>query len=567
MISERQGPTRSTQTNQILALCQAVLDGGGAEADARRAVDERDAALDTSRREFADAVAADLEADPAAQQWYPFAQTVLAGYDEYKKALGELRDGLKARGKPLESAILALTIATERLFLATDAYEARMVSEGPSRFPMQNYLANMTHLVREGTLSREGYSDILDRTRAYFESCLKEMQNAPESEPPDAIARLMAAFGQCVDAMTEMQRWLQDGDTAHLDRGLTQLEDGQAACETGFAFHRQQKFAAGPTSSAVANAFISAAQQVKAGHYPVEAFMENVAQLEMHAQRIRKDFESACQVSTTSATIQEEIPRAMEAFDLHDEAIEAYRRFLEHKNPADLDEGNARLIEAMKRLDEAKMTFDSVSEREGKTVCPRCGTLNDPANRVCGQCNAALPRMAGGEHTSFEIGEGGAVAPGQDYVLTDNMKRVIEETNKIATGDITPDQYRATLRWMEGVVAAGETSLAAQPNLVVDHFPEEEREQAAVEKGLVDETKAMLADGLQRMRGSLKEMEEFLADGDQQHLMTGLRAFWDASQQVYQVQRIGQMAARAADEGTPEAPPAIDEPVDPGRVG
>lgn len=548
MISERQGPTRSEQTNQLLTLCKGALDGLVADEAVREALDARERALDEARTGFAAGVAQEVEANPDAQQWHPFALAVLTGFDEYKKALSDARGALRQKGAPLETAMKAITTATERLFLATEVYEARLVSVGSSAHPMQNFLVNMTEAMKRGDLSRDAYADILVKGRSYFQSCMGEMRNAPESEPPEAIAALLAAFGQCHDAVLEMERFLGDGDERHLDVGLTRLEEGQTALQEGFSLHRRQKFAQGPTSSPVANTFIAAAQMVKQGQYPVETFASDLVGLREHLAKIRSNFEGVCQAASSAAAVQEEIPRAMEAFDIHLEAIEAYERFVERRDPTDIERGTARLIEAIKRLDEAKMTFESIAESEGKVHCPRCGALNANGLRVCGACSAALPWVADGASPSFNIGEGGEVdSSAQAFVFTENMKRVIEETNKVAAGEISGPEYCATLDWMGRVVDEGKAALAATPTLVVESFPEEERERAELEKGLVEETRQMLSDALDALRASLEEMRAFVDDGDQDHLVKGLREFWDASQQVHQVQRVGEMAAQSGE--------------------
>ena len=555
-ISERQGPTRSEQTNQLLSLCQGVLDGQVSEQALRDALDAREQALVAARREFADGLAAITEGDGPPPSWEPYAQAVLVGFGENAEALAAIRVGLRQKGAALEAAMKALVLSTDRLVLATDAYEARLVSEGPSPHPMQNFLINMSEAIKRGDLSKEAYADILGKGRVYFESCMSEMRNAPAGEPPEAIAALLAAFGQCRDGIAELGRYLSDGDAAHLDSGLEWLEKGQTAVAEGFALHRRQKFAEGPTSSPIANTFISAAQMVKQGQYPVETFENDVAALREHLAKIRAGFEGICQAASSNPAIQEEIPLAMEAFDVHEEAIEAYQRFLEHRNVADLEQGNAKLIEAMKRLDEAKMTFESISESEGKVHCPRCGTLNATGTRVCGACNAALPWLAPGSTTSFAIGEGGEVdSSAQTLVVTDHMKRVIEDTNRVAAGEITGDQYCATLDWMGRLACEGQAGLAATPGLVVESFPEAEQERARAEKDLVDQTREMLTAAMADLQASLDELRRFVDDGDQDHLIKGLREYWDASQRIYQVQRIGEMAARAAG----EAPGAPDE--------
>lgn len=559
MISERQKPTRSEQTNQLLALCQGAAEGAVEEGVAREAIESREAALETARRQFAEGVEVELESNPAARQWEVFSRVVIVAFDEQRKALAVLKGALRHKGKALDDAMAGLITATQRLFVATEAYEARLVNEGSSAHPLQNYIVNMTEAYKRGDLARESYDDILRHGRGYFQRCIGEMRNAPPEEPREAISALEEAFTRCDEGLASLESWAASGDNARLDSGLAAFEEGQAAVQEGFALHRRLRYESGPTSSPIANTFINAARLVAQGQYPLETFKNDLAVLREHLARLRRGFEGACQASTNSSIIQDEIPRAMEALDLHEEAVEAYERYCTTRNPADIETGTTQLVEAIKRLEQSKLIFDQASEREGKVACPRCGALNGGGHRVCGACNAALPWVASGATTSFAIQEGGEVdSAAGDLVLTENMYRVINDTNRVAAGEITGEQYAATLDWMAGIVAEGRAALQSTPDLTVDSFPEEEREQAKLEKGLIDETRESLAQAMQSILDSLEELRCFIDDGDQQHLMKGLVEFWEASQQVHRVQRIGEMAARAAESSAPAPPPVAE---------
>lgn len=547
MISERKGPTRSEQTNQLIDLCQGVLDGRGSLEAMTQFLSQREEGLAQARADYLKNVSD--EGERFAIEWADSIQLVVDGFDLYAAALATVRSYLSnQRPEALRQGIEELTRATERLLLALDFYDNRYMTTGPSDAPFINTLYRATEAVSRGEMPRENFQRLMAETHSFAERCIEELAaKAPPEIPADAVDRIRVGYQQFLDAIIEIEKFLTDSDHAHFQTGIAMAEQSQAAMKDGLETWRKESFEAGPTTSPIANTYVQAAAMMKQGKLDRAFFEQSLDRLDQHLNEVRRGFESLCRVPTESALIQEEIPRVLEAFDTHEEANAAYRRFLTSNNPADLDEGTEKLIAAMRQLDESKVALDRQSEQQGKIMCPRCFVANESYARVCASCGAGLPRV---EHlqeksSTFDMGEGGQVDADQEVVITENMARLIKESNLVLEGKITPEEYESTLQWMEGLLDNGERGLAAQPYVNPQAFPESERKKVEYESRLVEETKDMLREGIENARLGVQELRGFLVDGDQQHLIDGLRTLFEAQRQVYQVQRIGEVAARS----------------------
>jgi len=68
----------------------------------------------------------------------------------------------------------------------------------------------------------------------------------------------------------------------------------------------------------------------------------------------------------------------------------------------------------------------------------------------------------------------------------------------------------------------------------------------------VDETVDLLQQGIQEFHNGLEVMRSYLDKRQRDTLVTGIRIVWEASQKIYQVQRMGQLAEQIENEPAPE---------------
>lgn len=469
-----------------------------------------------------------FEEDSAGQDesWQPLIHATLEAYDSV----------LRTPNDPEARA---------RLLDALAACEARLMTEGSSAYPVQNVLLYATSAARAGTLAADVFAQVVQAAKSHFEQCAEAYHETPP---------LAQSFRSCAAALAELLRFTEDRDAAHLDRGLQMLEPAQAAVDENLAKLAQLRLEKGPTSSLIANAFIAAANMLKGGAMSPEMFAASLDGLEQQVRQMRRNLEKAREEAPTSATLTEQVPRIDAAVEKHEAAVASWRAWFEDQHAARLDEGIAHLIEGVAQLDAARAILEGAAITT--VLCPHCGAANQGAAASCAQCGRALPRVRVSPTTGVLESETGD----PDLVLTDNMKRVIDDINRVASGIITPDDFRATLDWMGGMVEVTSRRLSEAPRLDPESFPEDEREQAQAAGRLVDDTRELLGEGIQAMREALAELRSYLRDGQRQHLSDGLRLFWAASKRVYQAQRVGEMGAVRLSPGQVRvAPPPDDE--------
>jgi len=558
MMTERKGPSRSEQTNQLIALCQQVLDGQLGPEGLEPLLSSRETGLVQAREDFFRN--ANSEGQEFALRWADSITAVLDRFDAYGAALGSIREFMRSRRKEqLQEGMDALATAADALLGAIDAYENRYLIDGPTDNPVLNMLIHTSGAVREGKLPKAEFERIVGETRTYFEGCLKEVTEPPPGQPQQALDRWKAALTRYLDGVNEMLRFVGDDNGAHLDTGLSMVREAMEMLKEGSDLYKRQ-YEEGPTPSKVANTYIHAAHMMKEGRFDRALFEQGLDQLDKTLRESRQTFESLCNVPTESVVIQEEIPRALEAYDLHEEANAAWRRYLQTNDPADLDEGIQKLTEAATRLETSKAIFEQSSERHGKVMCTKCFAPNENTSRTCVSCGAVLPRVEhlGEMASTFNMSEGGKVSADDDVVITEHLARIIQETNAVAEGKISNERYEETLQWMEGLLDDAERKLAATPFINPEAFPAEEREKVERERDMVEETKGLLREGIENTRYGLQQLRNFTFDGDQQHLIDGLRTVWEASRTVLHVQRIGEVASRNIVDSEGSRPPSFE---------
>lgn len=552
-----QQPTPSTQTNKLLDLCRAVLSGEpGKLNELNLYLQERVMALDQARASFLEAVAAEGEAFAAA--FRESIDAVLETFEQVAEAQGTLAMFLKDRQPVrLERGIDQLIQATNNMYVAVTHYESRYAQTGPSQFPVLNFFTKAVASLKAGEMSSDDFRVAADGGRQFFEKAVEEIDQSSKKDEKGVPERREACL-LIIQAFQQMERNLGENDLLELD--LRMLEEGFAKLEAALKLYQQGAFMETPTESPFVNWVIHAAEGVKAGLYPSQVLKEALDFLESNVREARRQFESSAQVPVSSALLQDEIPRTLEAFDLHDEAIAQMRATLPGPTPEQLDAGIAALSHAVSSLKGSADVYQNVADREGKVLCPRCGEPNLPDLRVCTKCSGPLPRVADpqfnqGAASTFEVRETDEPRPEQapDMVMTNHLKRLFDACEAIEQKQITAEEFLEVIDWAEGLLEQGESQLESMPRPGIPTGLSEEEEQSLQEQiGLVDETVELLEQGIQEFRSGLDVMRTYVDKRQRDTLVTGIRVVWEGSQKIYQVQRMGQLAEQIENEPPPE---------------
>ncbi|MBM3462263.1 MAG: hypothetical protein FJX76_09200 [Armatimonadetes bacterium] len=470
-----------------------------------------------------------------AMPWGEMKDPTLALYDSSLLALERVLQADAPFRGPAADQFLA---EYERLQQAALTCFGRASLEGPSAYPVANALMHATRAVRAGHISREDFGRIVSAARMEFEAGAASVRQA-QGEPAEAIVAMDAALRQCAEVLTRLER----AEPSAMDGCLEDFEAAQAALADAMLLHRKLKMESGPTSSPVVNVFVMAADGVKTGAFPAAMFEQNLDGLANHVAQMQRELEQA----RSSASLEAAVPLLEATVANHAQALAEYRRYFSENDPGALDAANALLIEAAAWQEQARQ---ALSVGGDLSLCPRCGGLCEGGAPVCKSCAQPLPGN-----------------PECDLPMTDHVRRVVDDVNRVLNGAISVEDFEATLGWMDSVAVSTQAQLRNAGSIDPAAFVEpDEQEQAIMVSGLVEETKQMLADAIGAVRASLGQMRGYVAGRDPQHLSVGLRMFWSACKDVRQAEQVARMsAARLAPTQLEVAPMPVDDdetPVD-----
>lgn len=561
-----QEPTRSQQTNRLIALCQAVASGSD-PGPLHSYLEERRTGLAGARADFLHRAGA--EGESFRSGFRPEIDAVVEQFDLHAAALDEIVAWFEDHDPDhLDAAVASLIENTPKLLQALENYEAKFLVVGPTEFPMVNILLKAVPNVKSGQLPASELQAMLKGAVETFQKAIAEIDASAMKNDPGVPERRLG-YERVLEGLVRMQQWGADGQVAHLDAGLEIVEDGHHQLQAAHNKFQEAQFTGGPTTSPMANWVISAAEGLRAGKYPPEILQQALQWFSEETNRIRENFEATAGTPTTSVLIQEELPKTMEAFDLMDEALVFLRNA---RSADDLAQGVAGLKDAVQRLHESQKAYLEAGEREGKVLCPQCQRPNAPENRRCEQCGMTLPRVmdeayTAGALSTFEVRENQprGLSDEDQMVMTTNLKRLFDAAEAVHARQITDDEFLEVVAWAEGLLNDAERRLADLPTLDVQlEIPEEERATFQEQKAMADETRDLLRRGIDEFRDGLGTMRSYVERPDQQTLVLGIRTVWEGAKKIHQCQKMGDAVSRmeTQESGAPSATARRSDQVD-----
>lgn len=131
--------------------------------------------------------------------------------------------------------------------------------------------------------------------------------------------------------------------------------------------------------------------------------------------------------------------------------------------------------------------------------------------------------------------------------MTTHLKRLFDACEAVDQGQMTADEFVSILDWAEGLLDQAEAQISKVPRPAApEDVAEEEREQIQEQLHLVDETEELLTQAIGDFRGGLDMMRSYLDSKSRDALVQGIRTVWEASQRLYQVQRMGETVEQMA---------------------
>jgi len=539
-------PTLSPQSNRLIELCEAILEGQADVEELEALLDEMTIGLEKARQDFMDQ--ANKQGEHYLEQMQEEMNLVLQSFDEYQAGLDEIFKFIRERNVDyIKNGVSIIIEATNHILDYLTVYEAKSLQLGPTSFPILNMLILMTESFNKGEISEDEFRFMIYNATQFFEKILDELDGYEGDKALDAIETLKEGYEKFVEGLDKMDEGAKAHNDLIIEDALEIIRESQEIIKSGYTKFNDEMFLSGPTESPYANLLISSIEGHKQGIFPKDIVMENLTKYEEEIRSLRVDVEGLMSIPTENPELEEEYPRTEEALDTIDEAIEDVKAYFNDNNVQHLNQAVDKLKKGVEILKESKDTYDDIGEREGKIACIRCGHLNDPSARVCGKCNAVLPKIEGepAMQSTFQVGEAGQIDSGigQEFVMTENVKKIVDASADLRDGRITFEEYEKTLNWMEGILRKSLMEMeAGQTTINIDSFAEEDKELATEQKEMIDDTIDLLRDGINEFMRGITQLRQFGADPDVEHLRQGLETCIEASMKIYQVQKIGEIA-------------------------
>jgi len=492
-------PTLSPQSNRLIEMCEAVMTGQADISELSELLDEMYKGLEKARQDFISQ--ANKQGKKYLEQMQEEMKLVLESFDEYQQGLDGISLYLQGRNvQYIKDGVPIIIDATNNILDYLTVYESKSLQLGPTSFPILNMLILLTETYNKGELGEDEFRFMIHNATEFFNKIIDEFEGYEGDEAIEAIETLKEGYHKFVDGLDKMDEGAKAHNELLLEDALEIIKSSQEIMKSGYMKFQDEMFLSGPTASPYDNLMLSTIEGHKKGVFPKDILIENLEKYEEEIISLRIDVEGLLSIPHENPAIDDEAPRTEQAFDLLEEAIDEIKCYFQDDDMSHLDIAAERIKEGSNILEESRKVYDDIGEREGKVACVRCGNLNDQGSYSCTQCNAMLPKiMEGAIQSTFTVQEGGEIGTGieQDFMMTENLKKLVDASAAVRDGRIEFDEYEKTLNWMERILKTSLQEMeAGQTTINIDAFAEEDRELAGQQKEMIDDTVSLMMEGI-----------------------------------------------------------------------
>lgn len=409
-------------------------------------------------------------------------------------------------------------------FEAMENYSKFFASQGPYSSPWSNTLSRIASAIGKGLVDEP----IWEETLQGFESAIGQKinsLNATALPGKTACAENYQQALETVRALMEAES-LQEAD---LKPQLLELEE---ATLMGDKIERLMVDGLeGPTPMPVANVIVAVSRKALAGELEgslAASFLDDYATM---MDRYWEAFEKSVARPQDSALVHQEIPKALEYGDQHDQAVEELTAALKANDKAKAEGALGKLMETAGKLAESREVFETAAKHQTHAVCPGCGRANPSENRRCEACGAVLPTEAGtGTSSTFNVLSGPTLEETQELGMTENVAKLFNACDAVAEGHISLEQFQAVVaEALTGLKEfARELDEIAEDMLDESEMPEEvQKVWQESHLPYVLEVGSHFAAGISDCEAGLASMLAYVQDQDKELLIEGVRTVWE----------------------------------------
>ncbi len=549
-----QGETPSPLCNHLLEQVKLRLEDSLSEAELKSGVSEALASLEQAREQTLE----NLERDGAKDDVLEAFEKSFDDMQIALEAIDEFASGATAESH--EAVRLTIFRAANATAYAVTTMQQAQFSEGPTDMPLFNALFKMKEGYLEGGVEgdqlREALTNIVKMTKAAIQELV-----ASEGEQPPQRDGLVRAYEEQIESLERVGETISEGqkDKSEVDDAFAELLRTSNGVKEAMALLNEAIMSQGPCRLARTNVLLSASDTFRAGGIGVEPFGSTLDEFETEIREEKAAVLELSALPNQSEPVAKEIRGVKEAYDLHEEALGMFAEFLDGEGgPEDFEKAQKLLIEASEKLSDHKEALEKLGESEGKVSCVRCGTLNDPNNRVCDSCSAQLPQQAGvggiASTMDFQEADGSATIGHGELEMTSNLERLFLAVNEIAEERSSDDEFEEVLLWMDNLIVNATATMPEVPNMAnnPDYSPELVEQIGQLQEELNGQRDLML-EGMATIRSALNTLQSFTEGRDKNTLVKGVREVRDGAIKMQQSERALALITEALQAAAAEA--------------
>ena len=420
-----------------------------------------------------------------------------------------------------DAGTLAHAGSVQLNILFSELRNTALRAQGPTDIPNLNLILQAWDNCKTDLTAGEALRGLAEAERMACIGALRDLEQAPKTDEIELLNKAWDTHLRC------MNRLAMAFDAGKLEEVGKEVENSKTTFERikeVMPAAMMSQRTAGPTPDPQANLVISLAADVEATRIHESVLVEALNDLYKALVETREQFEKAAGSASDSVLVQEEIDRAREALELQDTALREFAEFLQNREVLVMRSAVFKLERSAIALYECYEQFQSIADREGKTVCVRCSHYSPSNRKNCEKCGASLPVMAStSQASSIDAREGepvGASAP-QGPVLTENMVRIYTAVNKVHEGEITKEQFLKEIEWFEGLLEKNSSWDQEEPDL--DAVSEDERPQAEAVIKALDEAEEMFRQGWGELQQACEHWRTYVETEVRTELEEGVR--------------------------------------------
>ena len=545
--------TPSPSTNALIELAEQVTQKQAQLEPLEQLLNQRLETVLASREDFERRAEAMGEAFTI-----PTSELIDQVHDYFDAYEDTVRSMLSYREKESAKLLLdgnaRLVELTEPMMHTVQAYSRAFMTFGPSPYPLVNAVTNILRNMLEGTANQQTLDLIVNEAVEQNAAAVAEIDGSPAGRS-EGWQKKRAAFERVSAAAKAVK---PVASTEEIEGATALLKEAFEAISQADELIFSENMAQEPTPMPAANVLINTARGVLSGIYSAEVMEETLAWYQGYMSAVEEQFNMAVEGETDSVLLLDELPRTREIADLHSEVIEDLTDALGDFNADSVEPILEELIEVVGRLHDSSKVYMEVAAREGKVVCVACGEPNPPTDRSCQKCGQKLPQLVdpnlyATSTIEFEDRSGLGIEERPDGVVTENTYKLFEACAKFFEQKITEAEYRATLEWSRGLLQAAEEKVRAAKAAEVsdDVFATatpDEVELIEANLKLFADTKHLFEEGIEEWHEGLELMEDYIETRHRPTIEQGIERIWSASQKVYQIHEIGEIAQKVLDE-------------------